>query len=253
MFGSEPVETAVGGGIGGDDVKPAATRRGFLLLSLGLLAGCATDNVVRVMPAPPWPASKPRPRGVDRGAEVVSPSPATRSAPWRDTVLPRKQWAVGRPVPSQMDRMTTIRYITVHHDGMSPFYEMQPRAVAARIELIRQRHRGRGWGDIGYHFVVDRAGRVWEGRPLSYQGAHVSDHNPGNIGVVALGDLDQQVPSTDQLEALWRHVRLLMQAYDVSPKRVLTHQEWGAVTACPGRNLQRYMDTVRRRAPARFG
>ena len=145
---------------------------------------------------------------------------------------------------SRMDRMTTIRSITVHHDGMDTFYETQPRAVAARIELIRQRHRARGWGDIGYHFVVDRAGRVWEARPLRYQGAHVRDHNPGNIGVVVLGNFDLQSPSSTQLEALRRHVAALIQAYNVPISRVHTHQEWAA-TACPGRGLQHFMDAVR--------
>ena len=30
--------------------------------------------------------------------------------------------------------------------------------------------------DVGYHYAVDRAGRVWECRPLTWQGAHVRNH-----------------------------------------------------------------------------
>jgi hypothetical protein len=148
-----------------------------------------------------------------------------------------------------MDRMNPIRYITVHHDGMHPFYDTHQQDVATRIETIRQRHRGRGWGDIGYHFVVDPAGRVWEARPLAYQGAHVKDHNFANIGVVALGNFEEQSPSAAQLQALRRLLNRLMQLYDVPIERVLTHQEWpGAATACPGVNLQHYLQVMRRGA-----
>ena len=143
-----------------------------------------------------------------------------------------------------MNRMSPIRYITVHHDGMQPFFEADQTSTAARIEAIRRAHRGRGWGDIGYHFVVDRAGRVWEARSTSYQGAHVKDHNFANIGVVALGNFDQQQPSRAQLNTVQHLLGELMNSYGVPTSRVRTHQEWAA-TACPGRHLQEYMNTSR--------
>jgi hypothetical protein len=147
-----------------------------------------------------------------------------------------------------MNRMTPIRYITVHHDGMDPFHDSARADVAAHLELIRQLHRRRGWGDIGYHFAVDPAGRVWEARPLSWQGAHVKDHNPGNIGIVVLGNFEVQALTSAQREALQSHLIVLMRTYNVPPSGVYTHQEWeGAATACPGEQLQHYMDTLRRR------
>jgi N-acetyl-anhydromuramyl-L-alanine amidase AmpD len=146
-----------------------------------------------------------------------------------------------------MNRMTRIRHITIHHDGMDPFYATDRATSASHVELIRQLHRKRGWGDIGYHFAVDRAGRVWEARPLNWQGAHVKDHNPGNIGIVALGNFEEQSPTEAQLEATRRHVSALMRVYDVPASRIHTHQEWqGAATACPGAPLQRYVETLRR-------
>ena len=64
------------------------------------------------------------------------------------------------------------------------------------------------------------------------------------IGIVALGNFDEQFPSDAQLEALNRHVHRLMRAYRVPVSRVLTHQEWSA-TACPGKHLQRYLVDLR--------
>lgn len=143
-----------------------------------------------------------------------------------------------------MDRMLPVQYVTVHHDGMDPFYGTDARSTAARLEAIRRAHRNKGWGDIGYHFAVDREGRVWEGRPLAWQGAHVKNHNEGNIGVVALGNFDRQTPTPAQLQALNRIVSHLLRRYNVPLARLKTHQEWSA-TACPGINLQRYMITAR--------
>ena len=227
----------------------AATRRGFLLLGLGLLVGCAKQTTRGAMlPNPPWPSldTPPLVKQPDpwTGYKPPAPEPLPTSPSWRGTVLARNKWARGGPIPQRMNRMSPIRYITIHHDGMAPFFEIDQTSTAARIEAIRRAHRGRGWGDIGYHFVVDRAGRVWEARPISYQGAHVKDHNHANIGVVALGNFDQQQPSRAQLNTVQHLLGELMSSYRVPTSRVRTHQEWAA-TACPGRFLQDYMVTSR--------
>lgn len=131
---------------------------------------------------------------------------------------------------------------------MSPFTATDFSSCASRIELIRNGHRGKGWADIGYHFVVDRSGRVWEGRDLRYQGAHVKNQNEGNLGILCVGNFDQQTPSMAQLAALDRHLRVCMLKYKVKSKQVLSHREWASArTACPGRNLQSKMDGIRRK------
>ena len=239
---SEAVEAA---GHSGGPVPPAS-RRFFLLAGLGFLVGCAKQTVVGPLPDPPWPTyEEPPPTELRPRPDDAAPAPAVRRPP--AGVLSRDSWAHDEPVPSRMDRMTPIRYITVHHDGMDPFFASDRGVVAAHLELIRQLHRRKGWGDIGYHFAVDRAGRVWEARPLAYQGAHVKDHNPGNIGVVVLGNFEQQALSGAQLTVVRKHLSALMRAYGVPVSRVHTHQEWdGAATACPGGRLQHYLDKLRR-------
>ncbi|MHC5022970.1 MAG: peptidoglycan recognition protein family protein [Planctomycetota bacterium] len=220
------------------------SRRSFLMIGFGvLLSGCASTQVAdSLVPPPAWdaqplpPVPRPDPDPI-RAAAPADPAPLGRA-------IARRSWTRARPVPRLMNRMTTVRYITVHHDGMQPFYGTSQSTVAARLELIRRGHRGRKWGDIGYHFAVDRAGRVWECRPLAWQGAHVKNHNPGNIGVVALGNFDEQQPSEAQVDAVRRQVSLLMNTYGVPVRRVKTHQEW-ARTACPGRSMQGYMSVAR--------
>ena len=68
--------------------------------------------------------------------------------------------------------------------------------VHLTVEQIRAMHTapkskgGRGWSDIGYHYVVYLDGTVHEGRDVSISGAHVSGHNAHSIGIVYVGGLD---------------------------------------------------------------
>ena len=56
------------------------------------------------------------------------------------------------------------------------------------VEDIRDWHvNGNGWSDIGYHYVIDRDGRVHSGRPVRIAGAHCRGHNADSIGVCLVG------------------------------------------------------------------
>lgn len=140
--------------------------------------------------------------------------------------------------------MTQITRITVHHDGMTEFTATDESAVASRLESIRAAHRSRRWADIGYHYAIDPSGRVWACRPRDLQGAHVRDQNPGNIGIVVLGNFERQRPSRATLASLDAFIADEMRRSNVSIRNVHTHQELSA-TACPGRNLQVYMNSTR--------
>ena len=161
-------------------------------------------------------------------------------------VLPRSSWARAAPIPRNMNRMAPVRRITFHHDGMSVFRETQERAVAERLELIRSAHVNRrpAFGDIGYHYVIDPTGRVWQGRPLTWQGAHVSGQNEGNLGICILGNYEHQQPNAAQERAIAAFLRTQMTRYRVSVDRVSTHRELAA-TLCPGRYLQPRLAAIR--------
>ena len=72
--------------------------------------------------------------------------------------------------------------------------EGQPRTV----EQIRRDHTtpvskgGRGWSDIGYHYVVYLDGTVHEGRNVDVSGAHAANHNANSIGVVYVGGVENR-------------------------------------------------------------
>ena len=227
---------------------PGFVRPTALFVTLASIVGCAANRTTNsVLPAPPWPAIDVASAELDPAAGTNASGVAIATEPWRHGIVARGQWARGRPVSVEMQRMTPIRHITIHHDGMKPFYGTDLPTVASHLELIRTMHRGKGWADIGYHFAIDRAGRVWEGRPLAFQGAHVKDHNQGNIGIVVLGNFEQQMPTDLQLDAVEQHILALQQAYGVSGRNIRTHREWpGASTICPGGRLQQIVKELRR-------
>jgi len=223
----------------------AVSRRGFLAFGGLLAVGCATQPTrTTKLPDPIW-----------RDPGKVATSTAGAVVIKRNTdfkfVMDRELWCRGECVPALMNPMLPPKYITVHHDGMSPFLSTDQSSSSARVEMIRNGHRSKGWGDIGYHYVVDRGGRVWEGREIKWQGAHVKNENEGNIGICCMGNFDEQSPSDAQLQACQRMVECLMGKYRIPVSRVKTHQEWASAhTACPGRSLQREMVVMRQKTLA---
>ncbi len=242
-----------------DHPAPMSRRRAVGLVGLASLAaalpGCASaGRAGSDLPEPVWPDSPGAQRVDSASAYASRPSAPAVDRSWGRVARPRMdspagvigraRWARGTPVPILMDRMLPVRRITVHHDGMTAFTSTSESAAAERIEAIRRAHRGHNWGDIGYHYLIDPAGRVWEGRPLSWQGAHVKDQNEGNIGVCVMGNYERQEPNPAQLGAVERFVADLMRRHRVGVDRVYTHRELAA-TACPGRTLQPRLVSMR--------
>jgi len=62
------------------------------------------------------------------------------------------------------------------------------RSANQKVQEVRKWHvEGRGWSDIGYHFLIDRDGTIVEGRPLERSGAHTKGHNKGSIAIALFG------------------------------------------------------------------
>ena len=188
------------------------------------------------------------PRTTDRNASNRATRRQRPSITNTDGIIPRHAWASEPPAPRHMDPMTPVRRITFHHSAIR-FDDTSTNAVASHIDAIRRAHRNRPtpFGDIGYHYLIDPAGRVWQGRSLDYQGAHVGGQNPANLGICVLGNFETQQPNADQDLAIGRFLAQQMAQYRVPHTRVHTHREL-APTACPGRFLQPRLADIRARA-----
>lgn len=158
----------------------------------------------------------------------------------------RASWSSTAANPQKMRPMNKVDRITIHHEGSAkPNTDTTPNEVAATLRLIQIQHRKRmGAGDIGYHFVIDRTGRIWQGRDWSYQGAHTANNNSNNLGVMLLGNFDIQSPTQAQLQSLHALVRSLARMHGVSRNRIFGHSDF-CNTQCPGKHLKPQVQYLR--------
>jgi len=146
--------------------------------------------------------------------------------------------------PADAARLTANPFgwkrITVHHSAEPYFVRMSgsfdDSAVAVR--LIQKAHMtGEGYGDIGYHFLIDPTGRVFVGRELAWQGAHAGGtNNVQNLGICLLGNFDRERPTREALLSLETLVAELRAENRISAGEVHAHLDYRN-TECPGRYL----------------
>lgn len=157
-----------------------------------------------------------------------------------------------------------ISYLTFHHAaGFKADNLVEGIAQVKAIQVFHQ--DGRGWDDIGYQFVIDRAGNLYQGRPFLDEsmgledipplalGAHVGGANTGNIGVCLLGCYhppETSYPCNDVITqaAYDKYVHLfayLRQSYGVSKDNIFGHRDYFGTTSCPGDNNYQLLPQLR--------
>ncbi|WP_399554055.1 peptidoglycan-binding protein [Streptomyces anulatus] len=118
----------------------------------------------------------------------------------------------------------------VHYDGATPI----TRTGYAVPRAIEAQHIGQGWSGVGYNWVVDQEGSVYEGRGWTLQGAHCPGHNVTGLSVqIAVGG--SQKPTAKALAA----ARALYEEACKRTGRKLAkrgHRD-GIATLCPGATL----------------
>lgn len=110
-----------------------------------------------------------------------------------------------------------LRAVVVHHTASTNSYA--PEDVPAQIRSFYYYHtKVQGWRDIGYNALVDKWGRLWEGRhggaDLNVMGAQVLGFNWQTVGISMIGTHASVAPSAEELEtvAQWTAWRLRLAA-----------------------------------------
>lgn len=186
--------------------------------------------------AEPPPARPPRPFEVPVASDTEKPA-----------VRDREAWGA-EPAERPYESMLPVR-ISVHHTGAAQPVSEEDAVQELRI-IQRYHQKGRGWIDIGYHFLIDGAGRIWQGRPEGAVGAHVRNKNEGNVGVSLMGSFHppkDMKPTAEQMRSLFLLARWLVAAYAIDPQTIRGHRDQQA-TDCPGDTLYARMDDIRREA-----
>ncbi|MFE7492753.1 N-acetylmuramoyl-L-alanine amidase [Kitasatospora sp. NPDC057541] len=164
-----------------------------------------------------------------------------------------------------------LQTLTVHHTD-TPNADADP---AATVRAIYEYHAvTQDWGDIGYHFLIDEAGRIYEGRWSGDDGLpahdangnvvtafHTSGFNSGNLGIALLGTLTGQEPTAAARHSLTLLLALLTRTHGLDPQAHVTfvnpvngvtkpvdlisgHRDWLA-TDCPGGTMYATLPALR--------
>jgi hypothetical protein len=122
----------------------------------------------------------------------LRPLRALASAPGQPSIISRAGWGADESVRRAEPRYAdAVHMVFVHHTDTPNGYA--PGDVPAIIRSIYTYHvRSNGWNDIGYNFLVDAYGRVYEGRGGGIDrpviGAHTQGFNTGSVGIAVIGN-----------------------------------------------------------------
>jgi N-acetyl-anhydromuramyl-L-alanine amidase AmpD len=156
----------------------------------------------------------------------------------------------------------TPREIVIHHTAEA---QRPEQTLAQKLRKLERFSRTAGtvngrpkaaWGDVPYHFYIDLAGRIGEGRDINYAGDTNTRYSTANrIQIVLEGHFDKEETSPAQLQSLDRLVLWLAARYRVPAAKISGHNDHVATTDCPGRHLKAYLpqlrDKVAKASPAR--
>jgi hypothetical protein len=220
--------------------------------------------------------SRPLPQlgvlAIDARADIglaAAPTAVADAAVDQPTILPRSAWGADE----------SLRFDSGGHETWPPeFYPMQVAIVhhtagrnndpnpAATIRAIYwAKAISRGYGDIGYNFLIDEAGHIYEGRhsrdyakgemPTGedlagnvVRGVHARDHNIGTVGIAFLGNFQKVLPTAAARSALDRLLAWKLERHGLNPLASTTYtnpalsQRLNVIsghrnvnsTACPG-------------------
>jgi N-acetyl-anhydromuramyl-L-alanine amidase AmpD len=168
-------------------------------------------------------------------------------------IISRKEWNANNPLDTsgvyyyKDDLKVVLKYIVIHHSG---FREN------IGVKNIQSYQQSCGYNDIAYHFIIDRYGKIYEGRKINTLGAHAGetaeannmaqrfskhidkhltatslpepyklDPDYGAIGICLEGNFEIERPTRCQLSNLKQLVLYLMQKYNIEKDNIMLHKE----------------------------
>lgn len=191
-----------------------------------------------------------------QATKTIETAEAVADAP---RIYSRAEW--GSPEPNSSPRWEPeyrpLVQAVVHHTASANTPDS-----AAAVRAIWEFHtNGHGWGDIGYNYLVDNAGNIFQGRYSDpYQEYHqggevVGGHTYGNnyhtTGVAVLGNFTSTNPTYQSLQSVSNIIAYKLHRFDISPAgvgargpHVIGHRD-ATNTGCPGQRLYDNLNGVR--------
>ncbi|SNS01382.1 Uncharacterized conserved protein, contains LGFP repeats [Geodermatophilus pulveris] len=177
-------------------------------------------------------------------------------------VFSRAQWGADERLMTWTPQYaSTIKAATVHHTAGSNGYAAD-QVPAIMRSMYTYHAKSLGWGDIGYNVVVDRFGRLWEGRSgglaSTVVGAHAGGFNTGTFGVSMMGNYDVVGTPQAMVDSVAAVIAWKFSLYGVNPRGTTTLTSGGtdkfrAGTAVTLPTVHGHRDTKSTACPGRYG
>ncbi|MGI5400464.1 FG-GAP-like repeat-containing protein [Streptomyces sp. CA-135486] len=222
-------------------------------------------------------------------ATTPSPTATPTPTPTKPTPLPstvkqppiinRAQWGADESmVDDPAEYIEKVQAVFIHHTVGSNNYSCAESAALVR-GIMTYHVKTEGWNDLGYNFLVDKCGQIFEGRAggidLPVKGAHTYGFNSYSTGIALLGDFEGDTatgkpagkPTTAALQSAGRVAAWKLGQYGGNPKGTVTLTAQGNTgkwtegqqatmsvisghrdayaTACPGKNLYAKLSSIR--------
>lgn len=210
----------------------------------------------------------------DDDLTAKSPAAAASAAAAQPTIITRAQWGADESLRGSKALSSTIKAITIHHTAGTNDYT--PETAAAQVRgIYAYDTQGLGWADIAYNFLVDKWGRVYEGRAGSItepvRGAHSMGFNTNTMGISAMGNYETATAPAAMVDSLAKVAGWKLSQYGVSPSATTQLTSQGGTgakyaagvtvtlatihahqntsyTLCPGKYLYPQMGAIRSKA-----
>jgi hypothetical protein len=189
-------------------------------------------------------------------------------------IITRQEWGADQVPPRSAPEYGEVHLGFVHHTAGTNNYNPEDSAGIV-LGIARYHRNSNGWNDIGYNFLVDKYGQIFEGRgggiDQPVMGAQAEGWNSMSTGIACLGNYESVLQSEAGMDALARLLgwKLSLHGVPVQGEVTLTstgggtnryprgtavtfqrisgHRD-GNSTACPGTLLYGQLEDLRARA-----
>ncbi|MEU3915385.1 N-acetylmuramoyl-L-alanine amidase [Streptomyces sp. NPDC029721] len=208
----EPGEPWWAGPSTGVEVRPAA-------------AGAAPAPGLRLDLVDPGPDPVVPARSGPPGGAVTAGYEGPGAVPRRPRTVPRADWGAVEDDGTPVVHGHEVKAVFVHHTAQTNAYDCADSpAIVRGLQVLHQRTNG--WKDLGYNYVVDKCGTVFEGRaggsdrPVT--GAHTLGFNIDTMGVAVIGRYTDEEAPPAAVEAVARLAGWALRRYGHDPSGTVT-------------------------------
>jgi flagellar hook assembly protein FlgD len=152
------------------------------------------------------------------GLQLAAPAGAMTTTP---AIVTRAAWGADESLRSSTPSFATVRMAFVHHTASGNDYS-RSEAPAIMRGVYAYHTRSLHWSDIGYNFLIDRYGTIYEGRyggmTKGVIGAQVLGFNTGSTGISVIGTFSTAAPPAEVVTALERLLAWKLDVHHVDPE-----------------------------------